>query len=183
MAKRTKEKSYWPHMIMGFLIIGLTLGYWTVKHAASLPVQESNEFMMKYQKADKHINEILVQKARFDKMYRIDLQAERTMHKIENSKAYKALSSVVLHEGKNRFVYRITDSSGVPIADANVTFLLTRPHTDKEDQMLDSVPYREGKYVIENVEITNPGRYTLQLRAVIGDAVGYSEIPAYLEPK
>jgi len=183
MAKKTKEKSYWPHMIMGFLVIGLILGYWTVKHAASLPVQESNEFMMKYQEADKHINKILAQKARFDKMYRIDLQAERTMHKIENSKAHKALSSVVLHEGKNRFVYRITDSSGVPIADANVTFLLTRPHTDKEDQMLNNVSYREGKYVIENVEITNPGRYTLQLRAVIGDAVGYSEIPAYLEPK
>ncbi len=183
MAKKTKETSYWPHMILGFLVIGLTLGYWTVKHASSLPVQESNEFMMKYQKADLNINEILAQKARFDKQYTIEIDAVRKPYEVENSKVQKVLNAVVLHEGENSFVYHIRDKQGNNVADANVTFLLTRPHTDQEDQMLNNVPNRNGEYVIENVKITNPGRYTLQLRAVIGDAVGYSEIPAYLEPK
>ena len=39
MAKN-KGKTYWPHMILGFLAIGITLGYWTVKSATSMPVQE-----------------------------------------------------------------------------------------------------------------------------------------------
>ena len=72
MAKN-REKTYWPHMIFGFLAIGITLGYWTVKSAVSVPVQESNEFMMKYQQADMNINEITKRKALFDQNYKIEL--------------------------------------------------------------------------------------------------------------
>ncbi len=61
MAKNN-EKTYWPHMILGFLTIGLTLSYWTVKSDSSMPVQESNQYMLKYQMADININQILEKK-------------------------------------------------------------------------------------------------------------------------
>jgi hypothetical protein len=41
----------------------------------------------------------------------------------------------------------------------------------------------EGKYTIKDINITKPGRYRLQLRAKIGEAIGYSDIPAYLKPE
>jgi hypothetical protein len=44
------------------------------------------------------------------------------------------------------------------------------------------VPYNSGEYLIKDINITKPGRYTLQLRAKVGDAIGYSEIEAYLKP-
>ena len=69
MAKNN-ERTYWPHMILGFLTIGITLSYWTVKSASSMPVQESNQYMLKYQMADMNINQIMEKKIAFDKAYK-----------------------------------------------------------------------------------------------------------------
>ena len=183
MAKKNKEKTYWPHMIVGFLFLGITLSYWTVKSATSMPVQESNEYMLKYQQADMNINEIIKRKKLFNNKYRIELvNAQSAMQEIENAKRAKEESSIVLKEGKNSFAYRVVDTKGVLIKDANVTFLLTRPHTRKEDLLVENIPVVDGTFEIDNVSITKPGRYILQLRAKIGDAIGYSEMPAYLKP-
>jgi len=182
MAKKRKEISYWPHMILGFLIVGVTLSYWTVKSASSIPVQESNEYMMKYQQADMNINEILKRKALFDRDYTIRIEAESQIHKVENSKAYKEQRVAVLKPGANTFTYQInTRFDKRPVPDMNVTFLLTRPHTVKEDIYVENIPYVDGKYVVKNITIDRPGRYILQLRAQKGEAVGYSEIPGLLQ--
>jgi hypothetical protein len=170
-------------MILGFLFIGITLGYWTVKSASSIPVQESNKYMMKYQQADININEIMKAKALFDKSNTIKLiDAEREILDIENVKRAKEESSVILAKGKNSFIYTVTDKNNMFVNDANVTFLLTRPHTVSEDILVENIPSKEGRYKIDNINITKPGRYILQLRAKIGEAIGYSEIPAYLKP-
>jgi hypothetical protein len=157
MVKNHKEKSYWPHMILGFLVVGVTLSYWTVKSASSLPVQESNEYMMKYQKADMHINTILAHKALFDAKYAIQIEAETAIRKIENSKAFQEQRSVVLHKGENRFIYHVTKRSDTePVKDANVTFLLTRPHTTEDDQLIEEIPMQGERYVVKEVNISKP---------------------------
>jgi len=183
MAKKTKEISYWPHMILGFLLVGITLGYWTVKSAISVPVQESNEYMLKYQTADYNINEIIEKEKLFDKSYEIKLSDVKTMVMKDNiNSKVKQPDPVALSQGMNRFSYLIIAKDGRVVSDANVTFLLTRPHTVKEDIFVDNIPFKEGKYRVDNITIDKPGRYTLQLRAKIGDAVGYSQLPAYLKP-
>jgi hypothetical protein len=184
MAKKNKETSYWPHMILGFLIVGITLSYWTVKSASSVPVQESNEYMMKYQKADMNINDILNKKARFDQSFRIEIiGAKEANVELENSKRGKEERSILLNKGENSFTYRVSDRHDQAKSDANVTFLLTRPHTIKDDVLVEDVQVRDGNYVIEDINITKPGRYLLQLKVVVDkDTVGYSELPAYLKP-
>jgi len=184
MAKKNSEKTYWPHMILGFLMVGITLGYWTVKSASSVPVQESNDYMMKYQQADMNINDILKKKAQFDKSYTIEITDVKTgLNSIANSKVAKNEKSVLLTAGRNSFYYRITKKDNTTVEDMNVTFRLTRPHTDKEDVLVENIPLIEGKYTIKDINITKPGRYRLQLRAKIGEAIGYSDIPAYLKPE
>ena len=183
MAKKNKEISYWPHMIFGFILIGITLGYWTVKSAVAVPVQESNTYMMKYQKADLNFNEIMEKKALFDKTYTISIiDASVAMQEIENAKRAKAEKSIVLKGGKNSFVYKVMTKDNHVVPDANVTFLLTRPHTTKDDVYVENIPMKNGEYSIENITITKPGRYSLQLRASIGSKTGYLELPAYLKP-
>ena len=183
MAKKNKETSYWPHMIVGFLLVGITLGYWTVKSAISVPVQESNEYMLKYQQADININEILNSKAAFDQRYTIEIVGVKTeMYKLENAKRAKAENSVVLKQGKNNFTYVVSAKDGVAVSDANVTFLLTRPHSVREDKYLENIPFTDGKFHVSDINISKPGRYTLQLRAKIGEATGYSQLSAYLKP-
>ena len=178
-----KEKTYWPHMILGFLALGITLSYWTVKSASSVPVQESNEYMMKYQQADININEILNRKAAFDQHYIIEIVGvKKAMVKLENAKRAKAENSVVLMQGLNSFTYVVKTKDGTAVSDANVTFLLTRPHSVREDKYIENIPFTNGKFQISDINITKPGRYTLQLRAKVGETIGYSETPAYLEP-
>ena len=182
MAKNS-VKTYWPHMIMGFLLIGITLGYWTVKSATAIPVQESNEYMLKYQQADMNINKILEEKALFDKSYKIELlHAKMAKEKIANSKVTKERNSVVLINGNNSFTYAVTKKDGAVVSDANVTFLLTRPHTRSDDVLVKNILFKEGNYKVDNIPVSKAGRYTLQLRVKIGDAVGYSNISAYLKP-
>jgi len=183
MAKKNKEKTYWPHMILGFLVLGITLSYWTVKSATSMPVHESNEYMLKYQQADININEILEGKAKFDQSYTIELiNVKKEMYKLENAKRAKAESSIVLTQGNNNFTYLVTTKDGRVVSDANVTFLLTRPHSVKEDKYVENIPFTDGKFQVSDIDILKAGRYTLQLRAKIGENTGYSQIPAYLKP-
>jgi hypothetical protein len=182
MAKNN-EKTYWPHMILGFLAIGLTLSYWTVKSASSMPVQESNQFMLKYQMADMNINQIMEKKITFDQAYNINILDVETMVMTDNVNSNRPQQNPVkLSHGMNAFSYEIVAKDGTKVSDANVTFLLTQPHSIKEDKLFTNVPYEDGKYQIRDVEITKAGRYTLQLRAEVDDAMGYSEISAYLKP-
>ena len=183
MAKENK-KTYWPHMILGFLSIGFTLSYWTVKSASSMPVQESNNYMLKYQQADININEILKRKKLFDKSYIIEIMDAKTIVlDIENAKRVKDERTVLLQKGINSFTYRVRSKEGALKNDANVTFLLTRPHRRQEDLLVKNIANIDGEYKIKDINISKAGRYTLQLRAKIGDGIGYSEIPAYLKPE
>ena len=183
MAKQN-NKTYWPHMILGFLFIGISLGYWTVKSSASLPVQEVNKYMMKYQQADLGINDILEHKKAFDKIYSIELNNVKMMKMRDNvnSKILQP-NAVILTKGENHFSYMIRKKDATLVSDANVSFLLTRPHTVKDDVMIEKVPLIDGFYVTPALDIQKPGRYTLQFRVKIDDnTVGYSEVPAYLKP-
>ncbi|MEN8304525.1 MAG: hypothetical protein ABFQ64_10700 [Campylobacterota bacterium] len=183
MAKNNKEKTYWPHMILGFLILGITLSYWTVKSASSMPVQESNNYMLKYQLADMNINEIIKREKLFNQNYTISLlNVKKEMVALENTKRVKEEHSVVLAKGQNSFAYSVETREGSFKDDADVTFLLTRPHDVSDDILVENVKVVDGKFVINDINITKAGRYTLQLRAKVGEAIGYSEIPAYLKP-
>jgi len=182
MAESSK-KTYWPHMILGFLFIGITLGYWTVKSASSVPVQESNQYMLKYQMADMHINEIMERKAAFDKSYEIQILNVETIVMTDNINSNRPQPNAVkLSQGLNDFSYKVVTKDGTSVSDANVTFLLTQPHSRDHDQLFAEIPYVNGTYDIKGVNITKAGRYTLQLRAVVGDTIGYAETAAYLKP-
>ena len=182
MAKNN-EKTYWPHMILGFLAIGITLGYWTVKSASSMPVQESNQYMLKYQMADMNINQIMERKMAFDKAYSITIVDVETMVMTDNVNSNRPQPNPVkLSQGSNTFSYEVVAKDGTKVSDANVTFLLTQPHSRKEDQLLTNIPFVDGKYQVNGLDITKAGRYTLQFRAEVGDTMGYSEVAAYLKP-
>ncbi|MFK5976988.1 MAG: hypothetical protein QM493_10810 [Sulfurovum sp.] len=177
-----KEQTYWPHMIVGFLLLGIVLGYWTIKSAISMPVQESNEYMLKYQKADININEILTKKKAFDKLYSINILDTKTMIMTDNINSNVQNTQVIsLNSGSNSFSYEVIAKDKSVVKDAIVTFLLTRPHSVREDKLFENIPLVDSKYYINDVNITKEGRYTLQLRAKIGDTVGYSQISAYMK--
>ena len=182
MAKN-KEKTYWPHMIVGFLALALTLSFWTVKSASSLPVQESNNYMMKYQQADIHINDILESKAAFDALYTIELKDIEMMVMTDNIHSKLPQPNVVkLTLGTNDFSYAVLSKSGEVVKDAKVTFLLTQPHSRREDKLVENVTFENDMYKVKNLDIQKAGRYTLQLKVELAEGTGYSTVSAYLKP-
>ena len=184
MEKRNRSESgkYWPWMILGFLFIGITLGYWTVRHSVGMPVNESNEYMMKYQKADRNAEAIVEAQQKFDAKYSVEaVKMKKSDFKPEHLK--RKAGAVVALENVNTFSYRVERLDGSKLSDANVTLLLTRPHTDKDDQLFENIPYKDGLYSVKNVVIEKPGRYILRLRVQIGDAVGFMDTEAYLKPE
>jgi hypothetical protein len=169
-------------MILGFVAIGIILGYWTVKSAIQMPVHESNEYMMKYQKADVSANEIIEAQQRFDARYHLALKdMNDSDFKPEHLK--RKPGRIVALGSVNRISYAVTDKAGNPVADANVSLLLTRPHTEKDDQSFDVVPYKDGRYTVEKVELKKPGRYILRVRVQKGDAVGFMDTAGYYAPE
>jgi len=181
--EKNNKKTYWPHMILGFLAVGLTLSYWTVKSASSLPVQESNQYMMKYQMADITMNDILNSKQAFDALYTIEIQDVETMVMTDNVNSKRPQPDVVkLKKGMNHFSYLVTKKDGTVVKNAAVSFLLTQPHSRRNDIFLDDLSFQDGKYTTEAVNIENPGRYTLQLKVALPEGTGYSSISAYLKP-
>ena len=181
--EKNNQKTYWPHMIVGFLMLAFSLSFWTVKSASSLPVQEVNQYMLKYQEADININEIMTLQKKFDGKYTIQIMNIETMVMTDNIHSNRPQPDVIkLSKGANHFSYVVKSKSGSIISDAKVSFLLTQPHSVREDVMLEKVAFSEGLYKTSTLTINKAGRYTLQLRVTIGDLTGYLALPAYLKP-
>lgn len=178
------NKTYWPHMIVGFLFIGLTMGFWTIKSASSMPVERENAYMMAYQDADKNFNEIQEAQAKFNSKYTIKLLNAKIVHIDDNNNSRKYHNDPIELAQNSSIKYDIIDKNGKSVTDdLNVTFLLTRPQTDKEDQKIGKLSKIDGSnWQTPNIQIVNKGRYTLVLRVAAPDgSVGFLETPAYLK--
>ena len=130
MTKKNQNR-LWFAIVMGMLSFGIGMVIWTVKQAVSLPVQESNNFMLKYQQADMNINAILANKAKFDAKYSIELQNAVFMtlkeeYQNTNSKRQQP-KPVKLIKGKNKFLYAIKDNNGNNVEDAKFTLSMIVP--------------------------------------------------------
>jgi hypothetical protein len=181
---KNSQKTYWPHMIMGFLFLAIALSYWTIKAASSMPVQETNDYMMKYQQSDMNINKILKSKQAFDKLYTLSITDVRTMVMTDNIHSNRPQPElIVLNMGANHFKYIVTKRDGTIVDSAKASFLLTRPHSTREDNMIESVPFSDGYYTTPDINISKAGRYTLQFRATVDNLTGYFSVEAYLKPK
>jgi hypothetical protein len=185
MTKKNQNR-FWFTLVMGMLSFGIGMVIWTVKQASSVPVHESNNFMLKYQMADMNINEILALEKKFNQKYTIELKNFELIvlnEELQNTNAKRAQTTPVkLHTGDNSFNFDIRSTEGASVEDANVTFLLTRPHTRVDDVLEESVQYSNGQYLTKSFQLKNKGRYTLQLKVEINGLTGYREISAYLQP-
>lgn len=181
MAKND-NKTYWPHMILGFLSIGIILGFWTIKSAINTPVNESNEYQLSYQMADMNINKIIEAQKLFDSKYIVKPIGFKKSSFEPKGFLKRKHGEIIALNKNNTISYEIKSLSGSKIDDANVTFLLTRPQTRNDDQEFKDIKGNAGVYTIKNLHLKKAGRYILRLRAQIGDAVSFVEYEAYLKP-
>jgi nitrogen fixation protein FixH len=184
MTKKNQNR-FWFLFVMSILMFGISMVIWTVKQAMSVPVHESNDYMLKYQMADMNINEIMTLNARFKISYNIELKNVEEIELDEddqNSNAKRALQKPIkLSKGTNSFQYFISKKDGTAVEDAKVTFLLTRPHNRTDDIKEENVSFKDAHYLTKALELSKEGRYTLALKVEVNGLVGYLETAAYLK--
>jgi len=183
MTKKNQNR-FWFLFVMSILLFGIGMIIWTVRQAMSVPVHESNNYMLKYQMADMNINKIMRLKEKFDANYKIELQDTSLLEldsELQNTNAKRAQSKPIkLSSGNNSFKYSITTLKGEVVNNAKVSFLLTRPHSRTDDNLQENVSFKDSRYITNVIELSKKGRYTLELKVEINGAIGYFETSAYL---
>lgn len=186
MTKKNQNR-FWFLFVMLILGFGISMVIWTVKQAMSVPVHESNNYMLKYQMADMNINKIMELEAKFNATYKIELQNKEFLDiptdEVSTNIKRVQIKPIKLLAGLNSFKYQITKKDGSPVENAKVTFLLTRPHTRDDDKLEENLSFENDYYISNPIELSKEGRYTLFLKVEINTLVGYKETPAYLITK
>ncbi|ACZ12927.1 FixH family protein [Sulfurospirillum deleyianum] len=161
MSKVKTERNYYPHAVVG-MIIGCVIacGY-TIKIALDNPVEMDTYYMEKYQNVDENINEILELQEKFNANFTL------------------AYSSEKFHKGQNEITLRLTTKRGEVVENADITLMLSRPETNKENQTLRPSRVEKGLYTFGPFTIEKEGRWQLLSKIQVGEFKGYHKDEAY----
>lgn len=132
----TNKKTFWPYGILLslFAIVGACVA--TIIYASNYPVYEDDSFLSKYQEVDYNFNEIKLKDENFKNSYQVSLNLKPQIDK-RKREFYEVKPAQVL-------VFRVAerDDLSKKASDINATLLLTRPHTNKQDEWLQTSEFK-----------------------------------------
>jgi nitrogen fixation protein FixH len=142
----------WPLGILGLLMFGVALTLWTLDAASNNKVQMDNSYMANYHDVDENYNELVSKRDTFNKKFILDLE------------------EINLKMGENRVNVKLFSKDIEPIKDAQVTALITRPHTVEQDIKIDTFSYTEGgEYLSSPFTLDKKGRWQIIVKVKVGD--------------
>lgn len=132
----TNKKTFWPYGILLslFAIVGACIA--TIIYASNYPVYEDDSFLSKYQEVDYNFNEIKLKDENFKNSYQVSLNLKPQIDK-KKREFFEVKPAQVL-------VFRVAerDDLSKSASDINATLLLTRPHTNKQDEWLQTSEFK-----------------------------------------
>lgn len=132
----TNKKTFWPYGILLslFAIVGACIA--TIIYASNYPVYEDDSFLSKYQEVDYNFNEIQQKDENFKNSYQVSLNLKPQIDK-KKREFYEVKPAQVL-------VFRVAERNDLSksASDINATLLLTRPHTNKQDEWLQTSEFK-----------------------------------------
>lgn len=132
----TNKKTFWPYGILLslFAIVGACIA--TIIYASNYPVYEDDSFLSKYQEVDYNFNEIQQKDENFKKNYEVHLNLKPQFDK-KKREFFEVKPAQVL-------VFRVAERNDLSksASDINATLLLTRPHTNKQDEWLQTSEFK-----------------------------------------
>lgn len=130
------KKTFWPYGILLslFAIVGACIA--TIIYASNYPVYEDDSFLGKYQEVDYNFNEIKLKDENFKKNYEVHLNLKPQFDK-KKREFYEVKPAQVL-------TFRVAERNDLSknASDINATLLLTRPHTKKQDEWLQTSEFK-----------------------------------------
>lgn len=132
----TNKKTFWPYGILLslFAIVGACIA--TIIYASNYPVYEDDSFLSKYQEVDYNFNEIKLKDENFKNSYQVSLNLKPQIDK-KKREFYEVKPAQML-------VFRVAERNDLSkdASDINATLLLTRPHTNKQDEWLQTSEFK-----------------------------------------
>lgn len=150
-----KEKNYWPHGIVAILMGVVVLIIYTINFATNAKVQDEMAFFQDHHAVDLGINEIQIAQVAFDKKYTF----------IPLTKKFEI--------GENVLKFKVLKKNSEPVDELGAKILLTRPHTNEQNQDLNMVSLDRGVVTSNAFSIENKGRWKVQYFIQVGKDRGY----------
>ena len=139
----------WPYAIGLSIFLVFVAAVATVVITSTLPVENSDTYMMGYHEADAKANELIEEKIAFNEKYKL-----------------KFLSDSLDVEGST-LSYKITDIQDNAVNNAKVLVIVTRPNKHKYDQELNNPTIVDGVYTFSNVKLEVEGRWDIMAKVNI----------------
>lgn len=162
MEEIKNEKSYWPHAIIGSILLIIGACVWTIVVALDNPVEMDSFYLEKYQKVDRNMNTILKKQKEFFKKY--DVKYNKDTLKLGKQ---ESISLSILDKQTKKLLQK-----------AQISLLVTRPDTNKFNQELNTSKAVNGKFTFDHIMLNKPGRWQFKAKIKSGDLEGFHEYEA-----
>jgi FixH len=143
------------------ILFAIGLGY-VLRVSFATPVEMANDYQMGYKQVDKNYDDIVKQGRIFDSQYDANITTPEQM-------SFQS----------NKASLTIVDKNGKTVKDANITALVTRPDTSKLDKKLTLFAYQDGKHVSQSFDVEKEGRWKINFKIQIGDAVKFIDFEGF----
>ena len=150
----------WPYAIGGSIILVFSACIVTIVVANVLPVEKSDTYMMYYQEADANANKLIKEKIAFDKKYKVEYVTD----------GISCEQSILK--------YKVTDVNNVPVENAKIKVIVTRPNNHKHDQELISPSFENGVYTFSSIKLPQKGTWDIMAKVNVGELQRFYNVKA-----
>ncbi len=150
----------WPYAIGTSIVFIFGACVATIIISTKLPVEKSDLYMTNYHDADANANELIIERIKFDKQYKIQYITD------------------LLTQQESVIKYKVTDLNSNPVDNAEVIVVLTRPNKLQYDKKLTTPTVKNGIYTFQSVELPLEGRWDVMAKVSVGDLTRYYNVKA-----
>ncbi|WP_276883336.1 hypothetical protein [Campylobacter cuniculorum] len=163
----SKDKTFWPYGILLSILAIIIACIVTIVYASRYPVYEDDFYLDSYQNIDYHFNEIQRKQTNFNKLFNLSFQNDKiTILGKRKIKSYEVSSAELLH-------FKIEKLADLNPNILKTQILLTRPHQNTQDQVLQAKIEKDTL----NIQLPNElesGRWQLKIKLIADDeATGF----------
>ncbi|MCK9472616.1 FixH family protein [Sulfurimonas sp.] len=141
----------WPYAIGASIILVFGACVATIVVTNTLPVQNSDTYMMNYHEADEKANDIIKAAIEFNSNYKIEYISDKL--DLQNSV----------------IKYKVSDLNANPINNAEIKVVVTRPNNHKYDQELSNPKVQNGIYTFESLKLAQEGRWDIMSKVTVNE--------------
>ena len=150
----------WPYAIGGSIILVFGFCVATIVITSTLPVENSDTYMMGYHEADANANELIKARIAFNKNYKVEYITDGL-----------SLDNSVIK-------YRVTDINSKPVDTAKLKVIVTRPNNHKHDQELNNPTVENGVYTFSTITLPQEGRWDIMAKVNVDDLQRFYNVKA-----